>query len=157
MGTKSAYYWKSWGLTTMPMVSLKSENYDRYHQRDVHLNNRYQYWLLIYLLSHNLSLAVISISDGSQFGSGFCELNPNSKIPAAVDYNGPNGQKIVLFESGSIVLYLAEKYKKFIPSDLKLRAEVMSWMFWQVMIYYLYLIWELFLNLTVKIIYAFYK
>jgi GSH-dependent disulfide-bond oxidoreductase len=61
-------------------------------------------------------------------------LNPNSKIPAAVDYNGPNGQKIVLFESGSIVLYLAEKYKKFIPSDLKLRAEVMSWMFWQVII-----------------------
>ena len=75
---------------------------------------------------------VVNISDGSQFNSGFCEINPNSKIPAAVDFNGPNRQKVELFESGSIVLYFAEKHKKFIPSDLKLKAEVMNWIFWQV-------------------------
>jgi GSH-dependent disulfide-bond oxidoreductase len=70
--------------------------------------------------------------DGSQFTSGFCAINPNSKIPAAVDRDGPNGESVELFESGSIVLYLAEKYKRFIPVDLKMRAQVMNWVFWQV-------------------------
>lgn len=70
--------------------------------------------------------------DGSQFTSGFVAINPNSKIPAAVDHNGPNGEVVNLFESGAIVLYLAEKYQKFLPSDIKLRAEVMNWLFWQV-------------------------
>ena len=70
--------------------------------------------------------------DGSQFTSGFVAINPNSKIPAAVDKNGPNGESVNLFESASIVLYLAEKYQKFLPTDAALRAQVMNWIFWQV-------------------------
>jgi GSH-dependent disulfide-bond oxidoreductase len=83
-------------------------------------------------LPNDLFCTVVNIMDGSQFTSGFCAINPNSKIPAAVDLDGPNGESVELFESGSIVLYLAEKYKKFIPADLKLRAQVMNWVFWQV-------------------------
>jgi GST-like protein len=68
---------------------------------------------------------------GAQFGSGFVGVNPNSKIPAAVDYDTPDGQPLNLFESGSIVLYLAEKYKKFLSADFRLRAETLNWAFWQ--------------------------
>lgn len=70
---------------------------------------------------------------GSQFDSGFVDINPNSKIPAAVDYDGPNGKVIKLFESGSIMLYLADKYKRFIPpnADPYNRAQVINWLFWQ--------------------------
>lgn len=75
---------------------------------------------------------VVNISDGSQFTSGFVAVNPNSKIPAAVDRNGPNGESVNLFESGAIVLYLAEKHQRFMPTDANLRAEVMNWLFWQV-------------------------
>ena len=70
--------------------------------------------------------------DGAQFISGFVEINPNSKIPAAVDRDGPNGQTVNLFESASILLYLAEKYQRFIPSNPALKAEVINWLFWQV-------------------------
>eukprot|EP01035_Chromulina_nebulosa_P017637 gene17637-23215_t len=75
---------------------------------------------------------VINIGKGEQFTSGFVAVNPNSKIPAAVDKDGPNGQRVNLFESGSILLYLAEKYNRFIPSDPLLRAQVINWLFWQV-------------------------
>jgi GST-like protein len=73
---------------------------------------------------------VIGLS-GAQFSGGFTGVNPNSKIPAAVDMEGPDGKPINLFESGAIVLYFAEKYGKFIPSDPRLKAEVMNWVFWQ--------------------------
>jgi GST-like protein len=73
---------------------------------------------------------LINISEGDQFTSGFVEINPNSKIPAMVDQN--NGQPIAVFESGSILLYLAEKFGKFLPSDLAGRTRVLSWLFWQV-------------------------
>jgi len=70
---------------------------------------------------------------GEQFSRGFYEVNPNSKIPAAIDNCGVEGQKEVrLFESGSIALYLADKYKRFIPRDPAKRAECMNWVFWQV-------------------------
>jgi len=68
---------------------------------------------------------------GDQFSSGFVGLNPNSKIPAAMDKEGPDGKPIHLFESASIVLYLAEKYNRFIPADKRLRQEVYNWLFWQ--------------------------
>ena len=68
---------------------------------------------------------------GAQFGKGFVGVNPNSKIPAAVDYDTPDGKPLELFESGAIVLYLAEKYKKFLPSDYRLRQECLNWCFWQ--------------------------
>jgi GST-like protein len=70
---------------------------------------------------------LISIKDGEQFSSGFVALNPNSKIPALFDCS----TGIRLFESGSILLYLAEKYQAFLPKDLAARTEVMNWLFWQ--------------------------
>lgn len=72
---------------------------------------------------------VIDITKGEQFGSGFIDLNPNSKIPALLD----NSLEIPLrvFESGSILLYLAEKFGYFIPKELPRRVECLSWLFWQ--------------------------
>jgi GST-like protein len=72
---------------------------------------------------------LIKISDGDQFGSGFVEINPNSKIPALMDHscNPP----IRVFESGSILLYLAEKFDAFIPHNHADRTECLSWLFWQ--------------------------
>jgi len=72
----------------------------------------------------------IRISDGEQFGSGFVALNPNSKIPALLDRSGP--QPVRLFESGAILLHLADKFGAFIATDGPVRAEVLSWLFWQV-------------------------
>jgi GSH-dependent disulfide-bond oxidoreductase len=72
----------------------------------------------------------IDIGAGDQFGSGFVALNPNSKIPALIDYSGE--QPINLFESGAILLHLAEKFGRFIPSDPVGRAQCLSWLFWQV-------------------------
>jgi GST-like protein len=69
---------------------------------------------------------LINIQDGDQFGSGFVEVNPNSKIPALFDET--NGVRI--FESGAILLYLAEKFGAFLPTDLKGRTETMNWLFW---------------------------
>lgn len=72
---------------------------------------------------------VINISDGDQFGSGFVEINPNSKIPALMDHSTETPTRV--FESGSILLYLAEKFGEFLPSDVAARTEVMNWLFWQ--------------------------
>ena len=72
---------------------------------------------------------LISIGKGDQFGSGFVGANPNSKIPALIDRSGP--KPIRVFESGSILLYLAEKFGAFLPADPAARAECLSWLFWQ--------------------------
>jgi len=72
----------------------------------------------------------INIGDGAQFTSGFVDINPNSKIPAMVDKSGDKPFRI--FESGAILLHLAEKFGEFLPSDPAARAEVISWVFWQV-------------------------
>ncbi|WP_016853565.1 glutathione-dependent disulfide-bond oxidoreductase [Halomonas smyrnensis] len=72
---------------------------------------------------------LIRIGDGDQFGSGFVDINPNSKIPALVDH-GPD-EPIRVFESGSIMLYLAERFGEFLPGDLEGRTETMNWLFWQ--------------------------
>ncbi|MCR9205983.1 MAG: glutathione-dependent disulfide-bond oxidoreductase [Halobacteriovoraceae bacterium] len=72
---------------------------------------------------------LINIGEGDQFTSGFVDVNPNSKIPALVDKNG--GNPVNLFESGSILLYLAEKFGKFLPTDIHKRAETFNWLFWQ--------------------------
>ena len=73
---------------------------------------------------------LIRISDGDQFGSGFVEVNPNSKIPALMDRSGP--EPIRVFESGAILVYLAEKFGAFLPAEPRARAECLSWLFWQV-------------------------
>ncbi|MFU1605278.1 glutathione-dependent disulfide-bond oxidoreductase [Sulfitobacter pontiacus] len=72
---------------------------------------------------------LINIGEGDQFGSGFVDINPNSKIPAMMDRSGDAPQR--LFESGSIMLHLAEKFGAFIPKDPSKRTECMSWLFWQ--------------------------
>jgi GST-like protein len=72
----------------------------------------------------------INIGEGEQFGSGFVGINPNSKIPALVDRSGESEFRI--FESGAILVHLAEKFGEFLPTDPAARAEVMSWVFWQV-------------------------
>jgi len=71
----------------------------------------------------------IDINKGEQFGSGFVEVNPNSKIPALVDRSGP--EPVRVFESGSILVYLAEKFGEFLPTSAAGRAETLSWLFWQ--------------------------
>jgi GSH-dependent disulfide-bond oxidoreductase len=72
---------------------------------------------------------LIRIGDGDQFGSGFVRVNPNSKIPALLDQSGPNPVRV--FESGAILLYLAEKFSAFLPTETAARAECLSWLFWQ--------------------------
>ena len=76
---------------------------------------------------------LIRIGDGDQFGSGFVEVNPNSKIPALMDRSGAKkGEKpIRIFESGAILTYLAEKFGAFLPTEPAARAECLSWLFWQ--------------------------
>jgi GSH-dependent disulfide-bond oxidoreductase len=71
----------------------------------------------------------IDINEGDQFGSGFVEVNPNSKIPALMDHSTAPATRI--FESGAIMVYLAEKFNAFLPNDPSEKAECLSWLFWQ--------------------------
>ncbi|GAJ27846.1 glutathione-dependent disulfide-bond oxidoreductase [Acidomonas methanolica] len=73
---------------------------------------------------------LIRIGDGDQFGSGFTAINPNSKIPALVDHS--LAEPLSVFESGSILLYLAEKFGAFLPKDIAGRTACLNWLFWQV-------------------------
>lgn len=72
---------------------------------------------------------LIRINKGDQFSSGFVEVNPNSKIPALMDYSG--SKPVRVFESGSILMYLAEKFGVLLPTERAARAECLSWLFWQ--------------------------
>ncbi|MGY4877206.1 glutathione-dependent disulfide-bond oxidoreductase [Vreelandella aquamarina] len=90
--------------------------------------------LLEELLEKGISSAeydahLIRITEGEQFSSGFVETNPNSKIPALMDHSVNPPQRV--FESGAILLYLAEKFEAFLPSDPAKRTECLSWLFWQ--------------------------
>ncbi len=73
---------------------------------------------------------MINILEGGQFSSGFVEANPNSKIPVLVDHSAD--KKLPIFESGAILLYLADKFDVFLPKDPALKSQCMSWLFWQV-------------------------
>lgn len=72
---------------------------------------------------------LIDINEGDQFGSGFVDANPNSKIPALMDHSGEAPVRV--FESGAILLYLAEKFGAFLPADHRKRTETLNWLFWQ--------------------------
>lgn len=72
---------------------------------------------------------LVRINEGEQFGSGFVAINPNSKIPALLDHSGP--EPVRVFESGAILLHLAEKFGAFLPAKAAQRAECLSWLFWQ--------------------------
>jgi GST-like protein len=91
--------------------------------------------LLEELLALNINEAeydahLINIMEGDQFGSGFVQVNPNSKIPALVDHSAE--KELPIFESGAIMLYLAEKFDVFLPKEAALKAQCLSWLFWQV-------------------------
>jgi GST-like protein len=72
---------------------------------------------------------LVNINEGAQFGSGFVAVNPNSKIPALLDRSGPTPVRV--FESGAILMHLAEKFGAFLPTSGAARAECLSWLFWQ--------------------------
>ena len=73
---------------------------------------------------------LVNILEGGQFGSGFVELNPNSKIPVLADHSASGDEPTRVFESGSILLYLAEKFDAFLPKEPKARTECLNWLFW---------------------------
>jgi GST-like protein len=73
----------------------------------------------------------VNIAQGEQFTDEFKAINPNSKIPAIVDPNGPDGKPLAIFESGAILLHLAEKAGKLLPTDLRRRSEAIQWLFFQ--------------------------
>jgi GST-like protein len=73
----------------------------------------------------------VDITKGQQFEPSFLVISPNNRIPAIVDPDGPGGGPISVFESGAILLYLAEKTGRFMPSDLRLRVPVLEWLMWQ--------------------------
>ena len=73
----------------------------------------------------------VSLERGGQFDPAFLAISPNNKIPAIVDGDGPGGEPITVFESGCILLYLAEKTGRFLPADARARLDVLQWLFWQ--------------------------
>jgi GST-like protein len=73
----------------------------------------------------------VNITKGEQMAPQFLAISPNNKIPAIVDPDGPDGKRVSIFESGAILLYLGEKTGKFLPTDVRKRADVMQWLFWQ--------------------------
>jgi GSH-dependent disulfide-bond oxidoreductase len=73
----------------------------------------------------------VDITAGDQFGPDFLKISPNNKIPAIVDHDGPNGDPLPIFESGAILLYLAEKSGQFLPSDPRARMSVLQWLMFQ--------------------------
>ena len=77
-------------------------------------------------------LITINIDKGEQFDPAFLKISPNNKVPAIVDHDGPGGATVSLFESGAILLYLAEKTGRFLPADPLARLDVLQWLFWQV-------------------------
>jgi GST-like protein len=74
----------------------------------------------------------VDIDAGDQFDPAFIEISPNNKVPALVDHDGPGGDPITLFESGAILLYLAEKSGRFLPTEPRKRWDTLQWLFWQV-------------------------
>jgi GST-like protein len=92
------------------------------------------YKILIFLEESGIPYRIIpvNISKGEQFESGFLQILPNNKIPAIIDSDPKSGgAPIEIFESGAILLYLAEKSTQFVPSELAARTEVLKWLFWQ--------------------------
>ena len=95
--------------------------------------NGYKVLMFLEELDIPYRIIPINISKGEQFGSEFLQISPNNKIPAIIDSDPKSGNApIEIFESGAILLYLAEKTARFIPSELAARSDVLKWLFWQV-------------------------
>ena len=87
--------------------------------------------IMVEELGIDYAMHPINIGKGDQFTPAFTAINPNQKIPAIVDRDGPGGKPYTLFESGAILMYLGEKYGKFFPRDTAHRYEVVQWLMWQ--------------------------
>lgn len=87
--------------------------------------------IMVEELGIDYAMHPINIGKGDQFTPAFTAINPNQKIPAIVDRDGPGGKPYTLFESGAILMYLGEKYGKFFPRDTAQRYEVIQWLMWQ--------------------------
>ena len=87
--------------------------------------------IMVEELGIDYAMHPINIGKGDQFTPAFTAINPNQKIPAIVDREGPGGKPYTLFESGAILMYLGEKYGKFFPKDTARRYEVVQWLMWQ--------------------------
>lgn len=83
-------------------------------------------------LGLNYNVQFVDIGNNAQFDPEFLKISPNNKMPAIIDHDGPDGQPISVFESGAILLYLAEKTGKLLPKDARLRIETLEWLTWQV-------------------------
>jgi GST-like protein len=88
--------------------------------------------ILLAELDWPFELHLVNLGQGDQRRAEYLAINPNGKIPALVDTEGPNGEIVVVFESGAILEYLADKAGRFLPKDQPGRAEVLSWAYWQV-------------------------
>jgi GST-like protein len=93
--------------------------------------NGHKVQILLEELGLDYSLHAVDIYAGDQFEPTFLEISPNNKIPALVDSEGPDGEPLALFESGAIMLYLAEKHGRFLPSDPRRRYVTLQWLMWQ--------------------------
>ncbi|MFZ4762019.1 MAG: glutathione S-transferase family protein [Alphaproteobacteria bacterium] len=93
--------------------------------------NAFKVSILLEELGLPYRIIPVNIETGEQFRPDFLKINPNNKIPAVVDPDGPDGQPIILFESGAILLYLAEKTNVFIPEKARERAVTIQWLMWQ--------------------------
>jgi len=96
--------------------------------------NGWKVGILLEELGIDYDAHVVNIGAGDQFSAGFVGAGPNSKIPSAIDHDGPGGKPLALMESGAIMLYLAEKYTEagFLPSDPRQRSECLQWVCWQI-------------------------
>jgi len=93
--------------------------------------NGHKVHILLEELGLEYTVHPINIGAGDQFAPDFLKISPNNKMPAIVDTDGPDGAPISVFESGAILIYLAEKYGKFLPSDPRARSVTLQWLMWQ--------------------------
>ena len=93
--------------------------------------NGYKVTIMLAEIGLHYRVLPIDITKGDQFGAEFLKISPNNKIPAIVDHDGPDGKPLPVFESGAILLYLAEKTGRLLPSDPRARMEVIQWLMFQ--------------------------
>jgi len=93
--------------------------------------NGHKVHIMLEELGVEYNVIAIDIWSGEQFSPDFLRIGPNNRMPALVDHDGPDGAPISIFESGAILLYLAQKFGAFLPQDPSERAECLSWLFWQ--------------------------
>ncbi len=118
---------KALGVATLTGKIMK-ENFQLY---SLNTPNGQKIGIVLEEMGLEYGTHVVDITKGEQFSEEFIQYNPNSKIPALVDLTGDNGKPLPIMESGAILLYLAEKTRKFLPTDSAQRSQVLQWLFFQ--------------------------